>query len=65
MHIPETNETKALVVALCGYECVAILSGRVPTITALHRRWPVVGLAIVGALAVHFWAPTPTITTPR
>lgn len=55
--IPETRSTKALVVALCGYESAAIITGRIPTLTALHRRWPVVGIALVGALVVHFWAP--------
>ena len=55
--IPETSTTKALVATLCTWEVAAIISGRVPTITALHRRWPVVGVALVGALAVHFWAP--------
>lgn len=55
--IPETRHTKALVVALCGYEIGAITTGRVPTLTAMHRRWPIVGLALVSALVVHFWAP--------
>ncbi len=59
--IPETRNTKALVVALCTYETAAITTGRVPTLTALHRRWPVVGLALVGALVVHFWAPESVI----
>ena len=54
--IPETRETKALVVALCSYEVLAISTGRTPTLTALNRRWPVVGFALLGALAVHFWA---------
>jgi hypothetical protein len=53
--IPETPATKALVATLCAYEVAAITSGRVPTLTALNRRWPAVGMALVGALAVHFW----------
>lgn len=53
--IPETPATKALVATLCAYEVAAITTSRVPTITALNRRWPVVGAAIVGALAIHFW----------
>ena len=53
--IPETGTTKALVAALCSYETLAITTGRVPTITTLNRRWPVVGAVLVGALAVHFW----------
>lgn len=55
--IPETRQTKALVVALCGYEVAAIVTGRTPTLTALHRRWPIVGAALIGALALHFWTP--------
>lgn len=53
--IPETPATKALVAGLCGYEVVAITTGRVPTITALNRRCPVLGAALLGALAVHFF----------
>lgn len=50
-----------LVVALlCGYEVVAIASGRtkvvpeLPTLTALGRRHPAVKWALTGALAHHF-----------
>lgn len=57
--IPETRATKALVATLCSYEVAAITTGRVPTITALNRRWPALGAAIVVALAVHFWARDP------
>ena len=57
--IPETPLTKALVATLCAYETAAICTGRVPTITALNHRWPVVGVALVGALALHFWTPAP------
>jgi hypothetical protein len=59
LHVPETRETKALVVAFCSYEVAAVTTGLLPTITALTRRWPLLGVALVGALAVHFWAPTP------
>lgn len=52
--IPENRATKALVVALCSYEVAAICTGRTPTLTALNRRWPVIGVAITAALAVHF-----------
>lgn len=62
--IPETRETKALVVAICAYEIVAVTTGRLPTVTALTGRWPALGVAIVGALAVHFWTPDPTILKP-
>lgn len=57
--IPETPTTKAIVAALCAYECAAITTGRVPTITTLNRRHPVIGVALVGALALHFWTPAP------
>lgn len=59
VHVPETPAVKAAVAALCAYECVAITTGHVPTITALNRRWPAVGAVLVTALAVHFWAPVP------
>ena len=59
VHIPENRATKAVVAALCGYECYAIITGRVPTITTLNRRHPAVGVVLVGALALHFWTPAP------
>lgn len=62
--IPETPATKALVAALCAYEVTAILSGRVPTLTALHRRWPVVGFGLVLAQIIHFWDDPPTPVPP-
>lgn len=58
-NIPENRATKAVVVGLCAYEAAAICTGRVPTITTLNRRHPVIGVAIVGALALHFWTPAP------
>lgn len=57
--IPETPTTKALVAAVCTYETVAILTGRFPTITTLSHRHPIVGAAIVLALAIHFLPTTP------
>ncbi|GAA1138213.1 hypothetical protein GCM10009606_17550 [Nocardioides aquiterrae] len=57
--IPETRTTKALVAAICAYECAAICTGHVPTITTLNRRWPALGVVLVGALALHFWTPAP------
>lgn len=57
--IPETPATKAAVAGLCSYETYAIATGRVPTITALNHRWPVVGVVLVVALALHFWTPVP------
>ena len=63
--IPETPVVKTVVAALCTYEVAAIgSSGRLPTITALDKRFRVIGAAIVVALAVHFWVPTPDLTTP-
>lgn len=56
--IPETSTTKAIVSVLCAYECVAIQT-RLPTLTALHRRQPIVGTAIVAALVVHFFFSRP------
>lgn len=52
--IPETPLTKTLVAGLCAYEVAAITTSAVPTITALNRRWPVLGAAIVVALGIHF-----------
>ena len=45
---------RALVVGLCSYEVAAILTRRVPTLTALNRVHPEVGAAIIGALYWHF-----------
>jgi len=59
VHIPETPLTKAVVAALCAWEVAAITTGRVPTITTLNRRYPVLGVVLVGALALHFWTPAP------
>ena len=59
VHIPETPATKAVVAALCAWEVAAITTGRVPTITTLNRRYPALGVVLVGALALHFWTPAP------
>ena len=59
--IPETPLTKALVVVGCSYEVVALGTGELPSWTALTSRRPLIGLAILGTLAIHFfWPPTPT-----
>ncbi|WP_067428397.1 hypothetical protein [Nocardioides jensenii] len=63
--IPETPTTKALVAAICSYEVAAIVTRRFPTVTAFHRRWPAVGIALLGALAIHFFTPDPSTTVPR
>lgn len=52
--VEESDAVKGVVAGLCAYETLAILTGRAPTITAVHRRYPVVGAAIVVALAWHF-----------
>lgn len=58
LRIPETPATKAAVALVCSYEVAAIATGLVPTITALSKRWPIIGAAVVAALAVHFATPT-------
>jgi uncharacterized membrane protein YuzA (DUF378 family) len=47
-------KNKWLTVGLCSYEITAILTGRVPTITRLSRRYPVVGAALTAAIGFHF-----------
>jgi hypothetical protein len=45
-----------IVACLCAYEVAAILSGRIPTLTALDRRSRhVLAPVLVGGLAAHFW----------
>lgn len=55
---PSASEraAKYAVASLCSYEVAAITTGRVPTLTALNRRWPVVGVGIVAGLTWHFHA---------
>jgi len=55
--LEESDAVKAVVAGLCTYETLAILTGRAPTITAIHRRYPVIGVVIVAALAWHFRPP--------
>ena len=55
--IPETPTTKAIVCGLCVYEVAAIATGRIPTITALHQRHPLIGVVLIAALVVHFCTP--------
>ena len=48
---------KAAVSVVCAYEVVAVMSGRVPTVSAVCRRChPWLGLVILGSLAVHLYA---------
>jgi hypothetical protein len=51
--------TKAAVACLCLYEVGAITTGRVPTITAVCRRWPVLKVVLLGSLAVHLYRRLP------
>lgn len=55
--VEESAAARAAVAVLCTYEAAAILTGIVPTITALHRRQPLVGAVILGALGWHFRPP--------
>lgn len=52
--LEESPALRVVVASLCAYEAVAITTRACPTITALHRRHPVVGVTIVAALAWHF-----------
>lgn len=56
VHVWGTTQD-AVCVALCGYEIVALTTRAVPTITALDRRHPIIGGALIAALALHFWQP--------
>jgi hypothetical protein len=49
------DKHKWLTFTLCAYECAAIATGKVPTISRIskNRKW--VGVTITGSLAVHFW----------
>jgi hypothetical protein len=50
-----------VVAAVCGYECAALLSGRMPSVTSIQSRHRVIGLACVAWLAVHFWRYRPPV----
>lgn len=52
--LEESTPMRVLVATVCSYEVAAILTRRVPTITALHRQRPEIGSAIVAALVWHF-----------
>jgi hypothetical protein len=49
------NWFRDTVVFLCGYEILAITTGRVPTLTALQRRYRLLGPALFTGLAFHFY----------
>ena len=44
-----------IVAAACAYECAALISGRMPSITSLQSRHRLIAVAVVGWLAVHFY----------
>jgi hypothetical protein len=44
-----------IVIGLCSYEVVAIVTGRIPTLTALQKRYRVLGPVILTGLALHFY----------
>jgi hypothetical protein len=46
---------KHVVLSLCAYEVAAIVTGRIPTLTALQKRYRFIGPLIVGGLFVHFY----------
>lgn len=58
--VEETPGVKAVVATVCAYETAAIVTGAVPTLTSIHRKHPVVGVAIVAALVWHFLPPKGT-----
>jgi hypothetical protein len=45
-----------VVAMVCGYETIAIASrGRVPTITALQKKYRILGPMVIGGLIAHFY----------
>ena len=52
--INDARAMKGVTVFLCSYETFAITTGRVPTITEMQRRHPILGIALVGVLSTHF-----------
>lgn len=44
-----------VVAGVCGWEIVGLVSDRVPTVSELVRRCPVLGVALLGGLAYHWW----------
>lgn len=56
---------RGIVLALCGYECAAIASGRAPTITTLCTRHRWLAPVVITALAVHLaWNPPQQTSEP-
>ena len=53
---------RGLVLALCGYECLSVATGRTPTLSALCERYRALGPALVLGLAIHLaWQPRPQV----
>lgn len=52
MNLPPGTALKGAVLVLCGYEIAAIATGRVPTVSALSRRYWAVEAALLIAFAV-------------
>lgn len=50
----KTSLFRLTVVGMCAYEVVAIVSGRLPTISRGVRRFPLFGAVVVGGLHLHF-----------
>lgn len=44
-----------VVAAGCGWELVGLVSGQVPTLSQVVRRWPLVGGVVLGLIAHHWW----------
>jgi hypothetical protein len=52
----ESMILRHIVAGLCAYEVAAILSGKIPTLTALDRRSRhALAPVLFGGLAAHFW----------
>lgn len=46
---------KGVVGTICAYESIAIASGRLPTVTKIVHRYPVVGAVVLAGLSHHFY----------
>jgi hypothetical protein len=44
-----------VVAMLCGYEIIAITSGKIPTLSALDERYHVLGPLLIGGLIAHLY----------
>lgn len=56
MATPTSRATTSAVVGLCAYEVAAITTGRLPTVTALCRRFRWMEAALIGLLLTHLHA---------